>query len=116
MESNQVASTVVEWNGRSALVRPAGNIVAALVPEFRAALREAVRKGLDRMTIDFSRVDMVDSTGIGVLISAHNSVSTAGGKLFVIRASKQILELFRAMRIHQHFSVSGDGEEGGATG
>jgi anti-anti-sigma regulatory factor len=50
---------------------------------------------------------MVDSTGIGLLISAHNSLKKAGGDLTVIHASKDILDLFRTMRIHQHFSVSG---------
>jgi anti-anti-sigma regulatory factor len=50
---------------------------------------------------------MVDSTGLGLLISAHNSISKTGGKLAVIHASKEILDLFRSMRIHQHFSVSG---------
>jgi anti-anti-sigma regulatory factor len=50
---------------------------------------------------------MVDSAGIGLLISAHNSLKKAGGELTVIQVSKDILDLFRTMRIHQHFSVSG---------
>jgi anti-anti-sigma regulatory factor len=48
-----------------------------------------------------------DSTGIGLLIAAHNSLRKVGGKLPVIHASPDILELFQTMRIHQHFSVSG---------
>ena len=51
---------------------------------------------------------MVDSAGIGLLISAHNSLKKAGGELAVIHASSDILALFRTMRIHQHFSVSGN--------
>ena len=39
------------------------------------------------MSIDFSDVQMVDSTGLGLLISAHNSMRKVGGRLAVIHAS-----------------------------
>jgi anti-anti-sigma factor len=104
-----MTSTVVTWKDREAIVHPAGNVVAALVPELRSALRGALANGVREMTIDFANVEMVDSTGLGLLISAHNSVSKAGGRLMVIHASKEILELFQSMRIHQHFSVSQNG-------
>jgi anti-anti-sigma factor len=51
---------------------------------------------------------MVDSSGIGLLISAHNSLKKVGGQLAVIHASADVLELFQTMRMHQHFSVSGN--------
>jgi hypothetical protein len=31
----------------------------------------------------------------------------AGGRLSVIQASPEILQLFQTMRMHQHFTVSG---------
>jgi anti-anti-sigma regulatory factor len=43
-----------------------------------------------------------------LLISAHNSLKKVGGQLAVIHASTDILELFQTMRMHQHFSVSGN--------
>jgi anti-anti-sigma factor len=111
MQSAETTKTVITWNGRDAVVYPAGNVVAALVPELRAALRGALSEGVRDMTLDFSAVEMVDSTGLGLLISAHNSMSKAGGRLAVIHASKEILELFRSIRIHQHFSVSQDAQQ-----
>jgi anti-anti-sigma factor len=107
MQPNKMPHTMITWNERDATVQPAGNVVASLVPELRSALRGALADGVRQMTIDFSRVGMVDSTGLGLLISAHNSLSKVGGKLAVVNASKEILELFRAMRIHQHFSIGG---------
>jgi anti-anti-sigma factor len=107
-----MTNTVITWKERDALVQPAGNVVAALVPELRSALRGALANGVREMIIDFAHVEMVDSTGLGLLISAHNSICKAGGRLAVIHASKEILDLFRSMRIHQHFSVSRDGGQG----
>ena len=58
--------------------------------------------------MDLSDVLMVDSCGIGLLIAAHNSLKKVGGRLAVIHASVDTLELFQTMRMHQHFSVSGN--------
>ena len=91
-----------------AIVRPDGeDVVAASVPALRAAMRSAIAEGARDIVVDLAGVEMVDSTGIGLLISAHNSLRNAGGRLSVIHASGDILELFQTMRIHQHFSVTG---------
>ena len=110
-----MTNTVITWKDGQPTVHPAGDVVAALVPELRSALRGALAEGVREMTIDFAKVHMVDSTGLGLLISAHNSISKTGGKLAVIHVRKEILDLFRSMRVHQHFSVSqGDVEESGS--
>jgi anti-anti-sigma factor len=91
-----------------AVVRPTGeDIVAASVPELRSKMRVAVEEGARELVVDLVNVQMVDSMGIGLLIAAHNSLKKLGGKLAVVHASRDILDLFHMMRIHQHFSVSG---------
>ena len=92
-----------------AVVRPDGDaIVAVSIPELRSKLRAAVEDGVRELVVDLTEVRMVDSTGIGLLISAHNSLRKVGGRFSVIHASAEILELFQTMRMHQHFSVSGN--------
>jgi len=92
----------------TAVLQPEGDLVAAKLPALRAKLRELVAAGVLHLTLDLAATQMVDSAGIGLLISAHNSLKKAGGELTVIHASKDIFDLFRTMRIHQHFSVSGN--------
>ena len=89
------------------VISPDGDLVAARLPALRTKLREMVGSGTLHLTMDLAGTQMVDSTGIGLLISAHNSLKKAGGELKVIHASKDIFELLRTMRMHQHFSVSG---------
>ena len=92
-----------------AVVRPAGDgIVAASIPELRSAMRGVLEAGVRELVVDMTDVRMVDSSGIGLLISAHNSLRKVGGQLAVIHVSGEILELFQSMRMHQHFAVSGN--------
>jgi anti-sigma B factor antagonist len=94
---------------RQVVVRPAGDsIVAASIPELRSKMREIVAEGVQELVIDLADVHMVDSSGIGLLISAFNSLRRVGGRLALIHASAELLELFQTMRMHQHFSVSGN--------
>ncbi len=100
-------TTVTQKDGE-VLLQPPGDVVASTVPELRTTLRAALGEGTRELTIDLSKVEMIDSTGIGLLLSAHNSMRNLGGRMAVIHATNDILELFRAMRIHQHFGVSGE--------
>ncbi len=106
-----MTGTVVDRNGAEAVVRPAGDIVAGNAAELRAALKSALADGARDLTLDFAGVAMVDSSGLGLLIAAHNSAKKAGGRIAVVNASKEIMDLFRSMRIHQHLPVSGDRSE-----
>jgi anti-anti-sigma factor len=91
----------------AAVLQPEGDLVAARLPALRSKLQGMLGAGTVHLTLDLAGTRMVDSAGIGLLISAHNSLKKAGGELTVIHASKDILDLFRTMRIHQHLSVSG---------
>lgn len=91
-----------------AVLQPSGDIVAATIPELRATMRAIVEEGIRDLVVDVAGVGMVDSSGIGLLISAYNSLRKVGGRLAVIHASADLLELFQSMRMHQHFSVTGN--------
>jgi len=94
---------------KRAVVRPSGdNMVAATIPELRSKMRGILDEGVRDLVVDLEGVSMVDSSGIGLLISAYNSLRKVGGRLAVIHASAELLELFQSMRMHQHFSVSGN--------
>lgn len=100
---------VLSREGDKAVIRPSGvDLVAGSVPELRTQMRGVVDDGARELVVDLTNVQMVDSSGIGLLVSAHNSLHRLGGRLAVVHASKDILDLFHTMRIHQHFSVSGD--------
>jgi anti-anti-sigma factor len=97
----------IEKEENRALVRPAGDIVASTVEGLRTALKEVLGQGVSEMTLDLGNVAVIDSIGLGLVISAHNSLAKNGGKLSVIHVSKEVQELFKSMRLDRHFTVTG---------
>ena len=102
---NEVSATQKDSR---AVIRPEADVVAASVADLRSRMRGLIGAGVRDLVVDLSAVQMVDSAGLGLLISAHNSLRKAGGHISVVHASPDVYELFRTMRIHQHFSVSAD--------
>lgn len=83
-----------------------GDLITSSVPEWRTKIKSMIDQGVREITVDMVSTQMVDSMGIGLLIQVHNTLEKCGGKLVVVHASVDVLELFRAMRLDQRFSVS----------
>ena len=98
-------NVIVREEGRI-VIRPAGKITAATVP----ALEEDIRQALDpqplELIIDCLEVQDIDSIGVGLLVATHNSLSQKGGKLIVVNTDQEIYDLFRIMRLTDHFQVT----------
>jgi anti-anti-sigma factor len=90
------------------VIQPGGDVVAANVPELRSVLRNAVSGGVRDIVLDLRKTAMVDSSGLGLVIGTYNSLEKVGGRLTVIHASRDVLQLFQTMRMHQRFAISGD--------
>ena len=98
---------IVRDNNNKAEVKPEGDVVASSADELRSELKRLVGEGVSELTLDMTGVEVVDSIGLGLLISAHNSLAKAGGKLNVVNVSQDIHELLRNMRLDRHFTVTG---------
>lgn len=93
---------------RQEVFRIGSDVVAANLPGLRSSIKERVGAGALYLVLDLSGVAMVDSAGIGLLIATHNTLRRAGGALEIMHASEEIRSLFQAMRMHQHFRISGE--------
>src|SRR6266704_910156 len=102
-----MADLEIRREGDATVVAPQGDVLSSSVPQMRIAMRDLVNSGVREMIFDLGGVSMIDSSGLGLVLAAFNSMTTAGGKFSVVRASDEILELLRSMRVHQHFAVSG---------
>ena len=94
--------------GKKVRIKPLGDISDGRVEELRTAIRGALEHGARTVTLDLSKVKMIDSAGVGVLAAAHNSLHGIGGHVTVVHPSADVTELLRTLRIHHHFGLGGD--------
>jgi len=87
------------------IVKPDQDIVSSTASDFRNELFDIIKTDPDELVIDFSDIKMIDSIGLGVLITIHNSMNHIDGKLIVINVSKDIHKLFLTMRLDRHFEI-----------
>lgn len=89
----------------SVRIKPAGDVVADKVESLRAELSAAVATGADKITVDMESVSIIDSSGIGVLISAFNSLKKKNGNLEIVNLNENITKMFKIMRLDHHFKI-----------
>ncbi len=82
------------------------NLTAAIADEFRLQLKTLLAEGAKEITIDLTGAKLVDSVGIGVLIMVFNSLKKIGGKMQVVHVSKEIMDLFKNLRLETIFNVT----------
>jgi len=83
-----------------------GRLTSENVPLLKDSMREACcKKG--RIVLDLKEVPMMDSSGLGAVVTLHVSARTRGCRLEVVNASKQILELFSMTNVLSLFEATG---------
>jgi anti-sigma B factor antagonist len=84
-----------------------GRIVAG---EETSALREKVKsvlaKGKKNVILDLSGVTMIDSTGLGALVTAHSSAKSGGASLRLCNLGARSKHLLQITNLFSIFEVS----------
>lgn len=102
-----MADYTLERNARRCRIVLAGDFTATLIPSLQAALKEQLAQGLDELVFDLANTAMLDSSGIGLLIAAYNSLGRQQGRVRVQNASSDILQLLQTMRLTTRLQVTG---------
>ena len=92
--------TIVDLSGRITL------------DEGSAALRETIKQligqGQKRVLLNMSKVQYIDSSGIGELVSAFTSAREQGGELKLLNLSKKVHSLIQITKLHAVFDIRDD--------
>lgn len=84
---------------------PRRDIVVATVEAIKTELKQRIAETGGEFVLDLGGVEMVDSKGIGLLISTFATLSEKKRGFRVVRTPPDILQLFRSMRMNQHFAI-----------
>lgn len=98
------ASKSVE--GNVAIISLSGKLMGGPDAE---KVRELIKESLDEeaknILIDLGDVSWVNSTGLGILIASHVTVTNAGGNIKLSRVSKRIDQIFMVTKLHTVFDT-----------
>jgi anti-anti-sigma factor len=83
-----------------------GRLTSDNVPALKEAMRELCQTKA-RIVLDLKEVPLMDSSGLGAVVTLYVSARTRGCRLQVENASKQILELFSIANVLSLFESTG---------
>lgn len=87
------------------LIALRGRLSSTSVGDVRAALSDAIETGVDDVVIDMSGVELMDATGLGVLVGSHRRAERAGRRLVLQNVPERIERLLLATRLHRVLCV-----------
>jgi anti-sigma B factor antagonist len=94
-----------EGGGETLILKLRGSLDLATAPTIRAALGEATEKGNQRLIVDLTQLEFLDSTGLGVLIGAHRRAAERGGSFRLIVKDGPISRLLNITGLIGVFTV-----------
>ncbi len=97
----------IEREGKKRRLFLAGDLTAATVPELRTMLKSEFEQGAEEIVFDLRNTAMLDSSGIGLMIAAYNSLARKQGQVAVVNVSPDIQRLLQSMRLTERLHVTG---------
>ncbi|HOD35421.1 MAG TPA: STAS domain-containing protein [Syntrophales bacterium] len=87
---------------KQVFIAPHKDIVASEAQELRRKIFSIIGEKPEKLVVDLEAVRVIDSIGLGVLISARNHLKKSGGELVVTNVSKEVAHLLRQMHLDRH--------------
>lgn len=100
---------VIQRNRNTVVIVDSLRIDAAVAPQFKSDLMEVVKAGAQEIVLDLSGVRMIDSSGLGSLVSVLKAMN-GNGSIAIRGASPSVLGLFKLTRMDRVFSIAGPSE------
>ena len=94
------------------IFEPSGILNAIAGNELRREISDiVVNNEVDILLIDMSKVTFIDSSGLGALVAAMQSVRNAKRELFICSINAQVKMLFELTKIDRVLNILSDREE-----
>ena len=97
-----LTSTLI--NGVKIITVAVGRIDAAMAIQFKEDMRAETKGGPNRVILDLSRVDFVDSSGLGAIVASLKQMG-AGRRLDLAGLTPTVDKVFRLTRMDTVFNL-----------
>jgi anti-anti-sigma factor len=82
-----------------------GKLSAATVADVRLALVDALANGTGDLVVDLAGVELVDATGLGVLVGTHRRALRGDRRLVLRDVPERIDRLLAVTRLHRVLTI-----------
>ncbi|HLS41517.1 MAG TPA: STAS domain-containing protein [Ornithinicoccus sp.] len=89
---------VIDSPGREATLR--GSLGVRTVSEIRSRLQRLLNEGDGDLVLHLGEAEILDATGLGVLVGLHQRARRAGRRLVIAEASERLERLLRITKLH----------------
>src|SRR3954447_19122678 len=105
-----MTATAIELDqeGPAAILRIEGDITSASEPDLTAAYGLAIANGAKVVVLDFSRLEYMNSGGIGLLVTLLVRAQRAGGGVGGGRPSDHSRQIFELTRLDEAIEIHDD--------
>jgi anti-sigma B factor antagonist len=87
------------------ILRVHGDLDALSSPELRGKLDDLTRNQGCAIKVDLSEVELLDSSGVGFLVSLYKRARANGGSVRVVGVAAQPLSIFKLLHLDRVFAV-----------
>jgi anti-sigma B factor antagonist len=92
-------------SGDATILRITGSLDALSTPELRPTIDDLVTEKRPMITVDLSELRLIDSSGVGAIVSLYKRMRALGCKVEVTGLKDQPLAIFRLLRLDRVFPV-----------
>ncbi|MEM6821011.1 MAG: STAS domain-containing protein [Verrucomicrobiota bacterium] len=78
---------------------------ASCARDLKAEFTEIWKDGIQSVEIDFSKVEFIDSSGIGALLSVHKKLDPNQGGVLLLNVQSQVQAVIELLRLHRIFEI-----------
>ncbi len=95
----------VELDNNIIFIKMTGSLVASIVEQVKSQIQKLVDKKYVFIVFDMSRLDFVDSSGLGLCITTSRELATSSGKLVCCGLPANVQKLFSITRADSKVKV-----------
>jgi anti-sigma B factor antagonist len=88
------------------VLRVRGELDALSCSELRPVLDALAAQGQCSVVVDLSELRLIDSSGVGVLVSLYKRVRANGGQVKFLGVTAQPLVIFKLLRLDRAFEIA----------
>ncbi|MGB9185351.1 MAG: STAS domain-containing protein [Solirubrobacteraceae bacterium] len=101
----------VRSEGRAAIIAVSGELDLASSPSLEAELKRVADTGSELLVLDLRQLEFMDSTGLSVIVKAHQRLADEGRSLYVVRGSQQVQRLLDLTGVAERIALADTPEE-----